>query len=166
MKKGFFSKSINVNTSATDGSDVIKKDIFLEEIVRNKSYRLQNIYYEFGKASLTKESDSTLDTLLHLLNENPDIVIELSAHTDNVGTDDYNLKLSQNRAESCVNYLVKHGIDPKRIVPKGYGESDPVAANTNPDGSDNPDGRAKNRRTVFKIIGEMKEGKVLYDKQK
>jgi peptidoglycan-associated lipoprotein len=77
----------------------------------------------------------------------------LSSHTDSVGTHAYNIELSQRRAESSVNYLVQSGISPDRLVAKGYGEEKPIARNTNPDGTDNPRGRDKNRRTEFKILG-------------
>jgi peptidoglycan-associated lipoprotein len=76
----------------------------------------------------------------------------MSSHTDSVASEAYNIQLSQRRAESTVNYLIKNGIDPTRLVAKGYGESKPIARNTNPDGSDNPTGRQRNRRTEFKIL--------------
>jgi outer membrane protein OmpA-like peptidoglycan-associated protein len=78
--------------------------------------------------------------------------IELSAHTDSKGTDEYNLKLSDARAKSVVDYLISKGIDAARLEAKGYGESAPVADNTRADGSDNPDGRQMNRRTEFKVL--------------
>ncbi len=82
----------------------------------------------------------------------------MGSHTDSVASEAYNIELSQRRAESTVNYLIKNGIDPTRLVAKGYGESKPIARNTNPDGSDNPAGRQRNRRTEFKIleIGALK----------
>ena len=78
--------------------------------------------------------------------------LEIGAHTDSKGTDAYNLKLSDARAKSVVDYLLSKGISTDRLVSKGYGETNPVADNTNIDGSDNPDGRQKNRRTEFKIL--------------
>jgi outer membrane protein OmpA-like peptidoglycan-associated protein len=69
-----------------------------------------------------------------------------------VDTEEYNQRLSQRRAESTVNYLIKKGIAPERLVAKGYGESKPIARNTNPDGTDNSLGRQRNRRTEFKIL--------------
>jgi outer membrane protein OmpA-like peptidoglycan-associated protein len=84
--------------------------------------------------------------------DNPTIKIELSSHTDSVDDEQYNLTLSQRRAEAAVKYIESKGIDPERLVARGYGESRPIARNTNPDGSDNPVGRQKNRRTEFKIL--------------
>jgi len=98
----------------------------------------------------------TLDTSIYLLLiENPSFIIEIGSHTDNKGSDDYNLSLSQRRAESVINYLQKKGIDKKRIQAKGYGETKPVAANMNTDVTDNPAGRAKNRRTSFRVVGQI-----------
>jgi outer membrane protein OmpA-like peptidoglycan-associated protein len=86
---------------------------------------IENIFYDFDKATLRPESQTALDELVKLLNENPNITIELSAHTDYKGSDQYNEGLSQRRAESVVNYLIAHGIAPDRLTPKGYGEGKP-----------------------------------------
>jgi outer membrane protein OmpA-like peptidoglycan-associated protein len=96
--------------------------------------------------------------------DNPRIIVEISSHTDSVSSDEYNMKLSQKRAESVVKYLISKGIEKERLVAKGYGESKPIAPNTNPDGTDNPEGRQKNRRTEFKIIGSIDQySKVIYE---
>ena len=86
---------------------------------------IENIFYDFDKATLRPESQTALDELVKLLNENPNITIELSAHTDYKGSDQYNERLSQRRAESVVNYLIAHGIASDRLTPKGYGEGKP-----------------------------------------
>ncbi|MBQ9649405.1 MAG: OmpA family protein [Prevotella sp.] len=86
---------------------------------------IDNIFYDFDKATLRPESTAALDELVRLLNENPNITIELSAHTDYKGSDAYNERLSQRRAESVVNYLIEHGIATDRLTPKGYGEGKP-----------------------------------------
>jgi outer membrane protein OmpA-like peptidoglycan-associated protein len=116
---------------------------------------LRNIYYDFDKATLRLVSEEELANLKEILNANPQIIVEIGSHTDSKGNNDYNERLSQKRAESVVKFLVKNGIPPNRLTAKGYGESKPVAQNTNPDGSDNPEGRQKNRRTEFRIIGEL-----------
>lgn len=113
---------------------------------------LNNVYYEFDKWNLNSSSYPELDKLVTLLEENPNARIEVSAHTDSKGSDEYNDRLSQRRAESVVNYLISKGIDKSRLEVKGYGETVPVAPNTNEDGSDNPEGREKNRRTEFKVL--------------
>ncbi len=86
---------------------------------------IDNVFYDFDKATLRDESIVALDRLVTMLNDNPNITIELSAHTDFRGSDAYNKRLSQLRAESCVNYLIEHGIDPERLTPMGYGEESP-----------------------------------------
>ena len=86
---------------------------------------IENIFYDFNKATLRPESATALDELVKLLNDNPHVTIELSAHTDYKGSDQYNEGLSQRRAESVVNYLIEHGIAADRLTPKGYGEQKP-----------------------------------------
>ena len=88
---------------------------------------VRNVFYEFDSAELTPNSTQALDSLVTLLNENPNITIELSSHCDFRGKDEYNQKLSQRRAESVVNYLIAHGIAEDRLTPVGYGESRPKA---------------------------------------
>jgi peptidoglycan-associated lipoprotein len=126
--------------------------LVLEKIALNKVFVLDNIYYELDKADIRPDAAKELDKLVQILIDNPEIKIELSSHTDSIATVEYNLDLSQRRAESAVNYLIQHGISPDRLVAKGYGELRPIARNTNPDGTDNPEGRQRNRRTEFKIL--------------
>jgi peptidoglycan-associated lipoprotein len=126
--------------------------LVLDKIVLNKAIVLENIYFDFDQYNIRQDAAKELNKLLQLLIDNPEIKIELSSHTDSVGTYDYNLELSQKRAESSVNYLIERGISPDRMIAKGYGEYKPIARNTNPDGTDNPKGRDKNRRTEFKIL--------------
>ena len=126
--------------------------IVLDKIEINKIFVLDNIYYNFNKADIRTDAAKELDKLVQLLIDNPEIKIELGSHTDSVDDEEYNLRLSQRRAESAVNYLIDKGISTERMVAKGYGESKPIARNTNPDGTDNPTGRDKNRRTEFKIL--------------
>ena len=115
-----------------------QEQIRVEQSKKSKEYVLQfplanisapvlieNIFYDFNKATLRPESQKALDELVQLLNENPNVTIELSAHTDCRGSDAYNEQLSQRRAESVVAYLIAHGIASDRLTPKGYGESNP-----------------------------------------
>ena len=151
-KEGYFAGNVRVSTKNIPPTvDSIRADIKLNKVIVNKEYKLSNILYEFDKATLTPSSMLVLDTLYDIMKDNPSFVIELLSHTDGKGAAPYNLRLSQARAESCVNYLIKKGVSKRRMVPVGYGMTKPVAPNKNPDGSDNPDGRALNRRTEFKI---------------
>ncbi len=151
-KNGYFSKTVQVSTKGLGNRDSVMNDVFLTKLELNKDYTLKNVLYEFGKATLTESSKEVLDTLFAILTENPTFVIELSSHTDGIGSETSNLKLSQQRAESCVSYLIGKGIAKERMVPVGYGKSKPKAPNQTEDGKDNPEGRALNRRTEFKIL--------------
>jgi peptidoglycan-associated lipoprotein len=126
--------------------------IVLERLEKNKIFVLNNIYFELDKSDIRADAALELDKLVELLNDNPEIKIELSSHTDSIASNTYNIQLSQRRAESTVAYLIRKGIAADKLVAKGYGEDKPIARNTNPDGSDNPDGRQRNRRTEFKIL--------------
>lgn len=117
----------------------------------NETFVVENVYYDFDKADLKPESFPALDEIVRMLNYYPNMVIELSAHTDSKGSDSYNQKLSEARAKSVVAYLVSKGIEPARLEAKGYGESKPIAENMI-NGKDNPEGREKNRRTEFKVL--------------
>ena len=107
---------------------------------------LNNIFFETGKATLTPQSRLELEKAIELMRVNPSMIIEIGGHTDNVGDDNYNMKLSHDRAKSVRDYLVNGGINSERIQAKGYGELNPVATN------DTEDGRKANRRTEFVII--------------
>ncbi|MCZ8216091.1 MAG: OmpA family protein [Cyclobacteriaceae bacterium] len=126
--------------------------LVMDRIELNKIFVLENIYFDFDKSDITPQAATELNKLVDILKDNAAIKIEMGSHTDSVGTQDYNIQLSQRRAESTVRYLVNNGISQQRLTAKGYGETKPIARNTNPDGSDNPVGRARNRRTEFKIV--------------
>jgi outer membrane protein OmpA-like peptidoglycan-associated protein len=134
--------------------------LVLEKIILEKAIVLENIYYDFNKWNIRASAAQELDKLVDILIDNPEINIELSSHTDSVDTEAYNIRLSQRRAESAVSYIIQAGISPTRITAKGYGETQPIARNTNPDGTDNPEGRQKNRRTEFKVTSINKNTKV------
>jgi outer membrane protein OmpA-like peptidoglycan-associated protein len=120
-------------------------NVEIKPIELNQSYRINDIYFGFNKFDLTDESKFVLDQLIEFLTENPVICIQIQGHTDNIGKDADNLKLSDNRARSVYNYLVLKGISIKRLTYEGFGKTMPVADN------DTDEGRAKNRRTVFVI---------------
>ncbi len=123
-------------------------DLQLEPIQLNKSYRINDIYFDFNSVNLTGESKMVLDQLIEFLKDNPSIKIEIQGHTDNIGKDAENLKLSENRAKSVLEYMVANQVPEKRLTFKGYGKTIPVATN------DTEEGRAKNRRTVFVITSK------------
>lgn len=126
--------------------------VVLDKLEMNKIFVLNNIYFDLDKSDIRPDAAVELDKLVDLLTDNPEIKIEMSSHTDSIASNSYNIQLSQRRAESTVRYLISKGIAPDRLVAKGYGEERPIARNTNPDGTDNPEGRQRNRRTEFKIL--------------
>ena len=149
-KDGYFTKTVSV--SIKKGLDTLfSHNICLESFEIDKPIIIQNILYDFNMASLRPESKIALDNIVEILNDNPHIKIELSSHTDSIGTDAYNFRLSQQRAQSCVDYIISKGIDKGRVIAKGYGKSKPIAPNSLPNGQDNPEGRQLNRRTEFTV---------------
>jgi OmpA-OmpF porin, OOP family len=111
-------------------------------------FTLENVYFEFGKSTLKPESFPALNELVELLKAEPTMEIEISGHTDNVGTPQSNMILSQNRAESVRQYLISKGIAQGRVKAVGYGDTKPVATN------ETDEGRQMNRRTEVKILNK------------
>jgi len=124
----------------------IERDLYLVPLQDNAVIRLNNLFFDFGKTDLRPESYPELDRLAVFLQRRPTIVIELSGHTDNVGSSSDNLKLSQDRVQAVKAYLMMKGIGDKRMKTIGHGESKPIAPNTS------EEGRQKNRRVEFKIV--------------
>lgn len=122
------------------------KDIPLKKIVAGRSIVLRNVFFETADFTLKPESKHELDKVVQFLNNNPTVRIEISGHTDNVGGEAYNQKLSEQRAQSVVNYIVSQGIDSNRMNSAGYGFSKSIESN------ETEEGRSKNRRTELKII--------------
>ncbi len=113
-----------------------------------KKFTLDNVFFDSGKSTLRTESGKELDQLAEFMSLKKSVVIEIAGHTDNVGTPEANLKLSQDRANAVKQYLVKKGITPERVKPKGYGDTQPIADN----GLES--GKQKNRRTEVHIVSE------------
>jgi len=144
----FFAQSENLNLDSLVkiGYREIHKDLYLVPIEIGQVVRLNNVFFDFDKWDLRPESFVELDRVVKLLQENPAIEIEMSAHTDSYGSDDYNIKLSDNRARSVMEYILSKGITTNRITSHGYGETVPVTSN------DTPENRQLNRRVEFKIL--------------
>jgi peptidoglycan-associated lipoprotein len=122
-KDGFLKGKERETTKGKESSTDFKTTIFLAPI--DEVIRIDNIFFDFASTALRPESTVSLDKLVETLNDNPNIVIELAAHTDSRGDNEFNLKLSQGRAESVVSYLINNGIATDRLVSKGYGETMP-----------------------------------------
>lgn len=121
--KGYLNAMQELKTENVEGRREYQRDFALPSITR--PVLIDNIFYEFDRAELTKESATSLDELVKLLNLNPNVTIELSSHCDFRGSDSYNRRLSQRRAEAVVNYLIEHGIEEERLTAVGYGEEMP-----------------------------------------
>jgi outer membrane protein OmpA-like peptidoglycan-associated protein/tetratricopeptide (TPR) repeat protein len=151
-KDNYFTKSILVHSESMVPADTLYNgELCLKHYFPKRPIVLQNILYDFNSAQLRPESDIVLDTLVGILDENPTMTIELGAHTDSIGSTPYNLKLSDARARSCVDYLISKGIDPARLTSRGYGRCCPIAPEKIR-GKDNPAGRQLNRRTEFSVL--------------
>jgi len=152
-KTGYFTKVVALPSFTVLKKDTLyNTDICLQMFVIDKPIVIENVLYDFNKAILKPASLIILNDLVTILNDNPKIRIELSAHTDSIGPAWYNDKLSQKRAQSCVDYIISQGISEFRISARGYGETRPVQPNSLPDGKDNREGRRLNRRTEFKVV--------------
>ncbi|MFM7234941.1 MAG: OmpA family protein [Flavobacteriales bacterium] len=145
-KEGYLFHSENFSLKNFSGYEPYRLDVQLQKLRPGASIVLNNVFFETAKWELKPESMVELDRLVALLKANPEKKIEIGGHTDNVGSDDTNLTLSNNRAQSVVDYLIKKGIASTRLTAKGYGETQPVDTN------DTEAGRAKNRRTEFRVI--------------
>lgn len=146
QQKEFYPISENINLKDLTAYNEFTKDLYLLPIEKGEIIRLNNIFFEFNKADLMSESFNELDRLYDILKENKGMRIEISGHTDDKGSDEYNKNLSNSRAKSVLNYLVNKGINADRLTSIGYGESQPVVKN------DSDENRAYNRRVEFKVL--------------
>jgi outer membrane protein OmpA-like peptidoglycan-associated protein len=145
-REGFYPVSENIDLSKVTSYQEIERDLYLAPLEVGEVIRLNNLFFDFNKSVLRKESVAELDRVVNLLRNNPAMNIEIGGHTDNIGDDAVNNKLSLDRATAVKTYIGKGGIDAGRIVSKGYGKTKPVSANTT------DEGRQKNRRVEFIII--------------
>ncbi len=146
--KGYFYEEQRIHVDQVhDKNNCLALTITLKALLPGAQFVLEDIYYDVDKATLRERSMLELDKLIQLLLDNPNLKVELSSHTDSDASDEYNMSLSQRRAQSVVDYLTTGGIDYQRTVPKGYGESLPLAPNNS------PENKQLNRRTEFKILG-------------
>jgi outer membrane protein OmpA-like peptidoglycan-associated protein len=127
-------------------TDPYIKDVAMNPILQGEKVILNNIFYDFNSWALLSESMIELKKITEFMNLNPTIKIEISGHTDSIGNQTYNIELSEKRAKSVVDYLIKNAISADRLNYKGYGSAQPILPN------DTEEGRARNRRTELRII--------------
>jgi outer membrane protein OmpA-like peptidoglycan-associated protein len=142
----FHSEKISVPEDGSFTSHV--HDVDMKDLMIGSGIVLNNVFFEYNKSDLRNSSTGELKRVVELMNENPTLVLEMSGHTDNVGSDEYNLNLSERRASAVKDWLVGNGIDAKRLESVGYGESKPADTNST------DEGRARNRRTEMKILAK------------
>lgn len=149
-KDGMFTESRNLSTEQQRTSRTYTEDFKLKRVVVDKPIIVENIYYDYDKWDIRPDAAIELDKLVRLFNDNPELGFELGSHTDSRATDVYNLVLSEARANSAVDYLIRNGVDPNRISAKGYGEKKPVNRCVN-DVPCSEEEHQANRRTEFKV---------------
>lgn len=147
-KKDFLSESDNIDLTTIKEYTEIQRDLYLSPIEIGKSITLNNVFFVRSKAELLPDSFSELDRLVKVLTDNPELKIEISGHTDNVGDAALNLKLSEDRVTTIKNYLISKHISTKRLSGKGYGGSKPIASNAT------EETRKLNRRVEFIITAK------------
>ncbi|WP_299782645.1 OmpA family protein [uncultured Formosa sp.] len=124
QKQEFYSDSLTISTKNNIKNDTIKVALHLKPLLEvGKKFVIEGIFYDFDKYNIRTDAQIVLNELIRIMRDNPTLKIELSSHTDSRGDDDYNIKLSQNRAQSAVDYLVSRGIARDRMIAKGYGET-------------------------------------------
>ena len=141
VEKGFTTAKVKTYVLAELPTEVIAK-------INRDFAELADANFEFNDSEVSENSYPVLDRIVKIMVENPDLGMEIAAHTDNIGSFEFNMRLSQERAQSIVNYLVLKGIDKIRLVSKGYGESRPISSNST------EEGRMNNRRVEFIILNE------------
>jgi outer membrane protein OmpA-like peptidoglycan-associated protein len=145
-KEGYYSVSENIEITELEEYIEIERNLYIAPVEVGQTIRLNNILFDFDKATLRPESFPELSRVMKMMNDNVTMKIEIAGHTDNKGSDEYNRLLSDDRARAVLNYLSENMVSPSRIISKGYGESKPVATN------DTEEGRQLNRRVEFTIL--------------
>jgi outer membrane protein OmpA-like peptidoglycan-associated protein len=144
-KEGYVYESKYISKADSVFKTPASVDVAIQPIELNKSYRINDIYFDFNSSTLKEESKAVLEQMIEFLEFNGNMCIQIQGHTDDIGNDADNLRLSESRARSVYDYLVDRKINPNRLSYKGFGETQPIAPN------DSEEGRAKNRRTCFVI---------------
>lgn len=145
-------KTVQLSTKGLTQSDTLHAELKMSNLKVGESIAVDNIYYDYDKWDIRPDAAIQLDKLLGFFQDNPDVTFELGSHTDSRGGDTYNLVLSDARANSAVNYLIQHGVNPDRVTAKGYGEGTLVNGCRNGVKCTEEDHQA-NRRTEFTVVG-------------
>jgi outer membrane protein OmpA-like peptidoglycan-associated protein len=144
--EGYLNETDELEIPEVESDTIIQKDLYLDRIEVGSTVRLNNIFFDFDETTLRQESITELNQVVDFLKSNPTVKIEISGHTDNKGSDEYNVALSDGRAGSVRSFLMENWIESGRVSSRGYGESQPVDTN------ETDEGRQRNRRVEFTIL--------------
>lgn len=167
-KAGYVSGRTTVSTtgkSVIDPDDTTLVTLYMSKIVVRPIFTVNNVYYNFNKGEFQPDSYAALDTLVRFMNDNPSVSVEIRSYTDALGNDEYNDELSVRRAQAVLDYMEDKGIDRGRMIARGEGKKNPIKPNSI-GGKDNPDGRQWNRRTEFRIIGDLPDKRIIYEQNR
>mgnify|MGYP000529243299 CR=1 FL=1 len=149
--EGYLFSSTHLDLTHQESYEELLEASKLSPVKKGEKIVLRNIFFDFNKATLRKESILELNRVVEIMKKYPSIIVEIAGHTDDIGSDEYNMKLSIERANAVVNYLITHGIESKRLIAKGYGKTRPLVPNID------EKSRQLNRRVEFKIIEKEDE---------
>jgi outer membrane protein OmpA-like peptidoglycan-associated protein len=152
--QGYITDTINVNLPLYFLSNYVPVNSSLvpEKVFTDEFLTIQNVLFRFDSYAISEEAKPILEKVRNILSEYPELTLEIAGYTDSKGPQEYNMKLADRRAQAVIDYLTSSGTSPSRFIKKSFGESNFVAMNTNPDGSDNLEGRKYNRRVTFGIV--------------
>jgi outer membrane protein OmpA-like peptidoglycan-associated protein len=154
-KEGLWPAVENVNVKEDEEADTIYRVVLIDPIIRT-SVKIENIYFAFDESSVVDFYKEKMDSIVSVMMQNPGYSLEVKGHTDSKGSDEYNIKLSQRRADEAKAYIISKGVNKDRVVTKAMGKTVPLVPNEK-DGQDDPEGRAQNRRVEFQIIPDKPE---------
>jgi len=144
--KGYVPINEMIDLTTVPKGQVFNYNLTPKKLEKGLEFSMGNINFETNSDKILPESNTALDAMAELLKENPNMVVEVGGHTDNTGTPDFNMDLSKKRSDAVMAYLVSKGVDPKQMIPKGYGETKPIASNAT------EDGKRQNRRVMFTVV--------------
>ena len=156
-KEGYWPSIDNLSVSEDEERDTISQTFYIDPIIKIH-IKIPNVYFAFDKSNVIDFYKGQIDSVVKVLTDHPGYSVEIQGHTDSKGSDEYNQKLSERRANEVKTFLIKKkAIAENRIVAKWFGKSQPAVANELPNGEDDPEGRARNRRVEFKVIVDKAE---------
>lgn len=146
------SETVEIDEDYNRSDFIVNFDLMLEEVSSGEYINIKNVFFDYNSSTINQFAQLEIERLYRIMMQYPELHIEVIGHSDSKGNTDYNFELSAKRASSVIEYLVSKGVEPTRFLSKGVGELENIAINRNPDGSDNPEGRKRNRNVSIKIL--------------